>query len=68
MLAAQAVVTFAGAALTVWGAVDAYQGRMREDPRNPGLYIPPRSGPRGLVITLCGAALTIVGGALILFG
>ena len=57
-----AVLVVSGAILTVLGAVDAHRGRMREDPENDGLYIPPTDSPRGLVLASIGAAVSLGSG------
>lgn len=62
MTALLAVLIIAGAVLTVLGAVDAYRGRMRRDPENEGLYIPPADSPRGLVLAIIGAAVSLGSG------
>lgn len=62
MTALLAVLIISGAILTVLGAIDAYRGRMREDPENEGLYITPTDSPRGLVLASIGAAVSLGSG------
>jgi hypothetical protein len=56
-----------GAFLAVIGAIDAYRGRMHEDPDQPGLYNVPEDTPRGLILALAGTAVTLASGLLGLF-
>jgi len=57
MIVLLAVLIVAGAVVAVLGAVDAYRGRMREDPKDSGLYTVPDGSSRGLVFASVGAAV-----------
>ncbi|MCS6564678.1 hypothetical protein NYS48_05030 [Curtobacterium flaccumfaciens pv. flaccumfaciens] len=62
-----AVLIIVGSLLAAWGAIDAYRGRMREEPPGSGLYTVPSASPRGLVIGILGAIIALVSGLLGLF-
>jgi hypothetical protein len=61
------ILIIGGAAVAVAGAIDAYRGRMREDPDQPGLYNVPEDTPRGLILALAGTAVSLASGLLGLF-
>jgi hypothetical protein len=62
MIALVAALIVSGAILAVLGAVDAYRGRMREDPKESGLYTIPDASPRGLILASIGAAVSLASG------
>lgn len=53
-----------GAIVAVLGALDAYRGRMREDPKASGLYSLPHSNARGLILASIGATVGLASGLL----
>jgi hypothetical protein len=49
-----------GFAVVVFGGVDAYRGRMREDPPGSGLFTIPEHHGRSLAVTIAGALVSLV--------
>lgn len=49
-----------GFAVVVFGGVDAYRGRIREDPRESGLFTIPEHQGRSLAVTIVGALISLV--------
>jgi hypothetical protein len=49
-----------GFAVVLFGGLDAYQGRMREDPRGSGLFTIPDHQGRSLAVTIIGALVSFV--------
>jgi hypothetical protein len=49
-----------GFAVVVFGGLDAYRGRMREDPPGSGLFTIPEHQGRSLTVTIVGALISLV--------
>ena len=49
-----------GFAVMVFGGLDAYRGRMREDPPGSGMFTIPEHQARSLAVTIVGALLPLV--------
>jgi len=58
------VLIVAGSLMAGWASIDAYRGRMREQPKGSGLYTPPKDSRLGVSLGLVGAAVALVSGLL----
>jgi hypothetical protein len=49
-----------GCAVAVFGGVDGYRGRMKEDPPDSGFFTIPEHQGRSLAVTILGALISFV--------